>query len=134
MQKKQFTDIVDIAHFVCGKMNMELSYPHHIAWNELEKIYHSLQGLLMVLSLICENYMFCEKALIFITNAEPFLVKIAISLEVFYLNLMTRLANVLHRVVEQNRENCETVNKIISCVNKIFLKTPMRVKDSTFSV
>lgn len=38
------------------------------------------------------------------------------------------MAHTHYRVAERIRQNCEPVNKIISCVKKIFLKAPLREK------
>lgn len=77
-----------------------------------------------------DNDTFCERVVIFINDVTPYTVKALISLKVFYSNLISviYLAHVIPQVAEQIAENYKPVNKIIFCVNKTFLKTPMRVK------
>lgn len=114
-------------------MSIGLSYPHLIACKELEKVDYSNVARFINDSLHNfwpHNDTSCEKVLVFISVGTPYMTKASASLKVLYPNLIhvICLAHTLHRVDEQIRENYEPVNKIVSCLKKIFFKTPMLVK------
>lgn len=89
-------------------MNLKPSPPHLIACKQLEKANHSTIAKFINDSLHNmwpDNDTFCEKVLVFISNAAPYMVKSALSLKVFYFKLMyvtyfLFLRQVFHRVTK----------------------------------
>ncbi|KAE9534788.1 hypothetical protein AGLY_008080 [Aphis glycines] len=70
-----------------------------------------------------------DDVLLFITDAAPYMVKAARSLDIFYTNMihLTCLAHGLHRIAEEIRKHFPKVDNLISNGKKIFLKALSRV-------
>lgn len=68
--------------------------------------------------------------LLFLTDAAPYMVKAGKAIKAFYPKLVhvTCLAHALHRVSEQVRKCFPDVDKLVSNVKKVFLKSPSRVR------
>lgn len=114
-------------------MSIEPYHLHLIAYRELEEVENSVIAKLIndcLRNLRPDNDTFCEKFLVFLIDAAPYMVNAEKSLTVCYPNFfhVTYLTHALHRVAEQIGKNSELVNKIIPYVKNIFLKVPMQVK------
>lgn len=72
-----------------------------------------------------------ENALLFVTDAAPYMVKAGKALNAFFPKMirLTCLANAFHRIGETIRSKCTKVDELISSVKKIFLKAPNRVEN-----
>lgn len=70
-----------------------------------------------------------DDVLLFITDAAPYMVKAARSLDIFYTNMihLTCLAHGLHRIAEEIRKHFPKVDNLISNGKKFFLKASSRV-------
>ncbi|CAI6344410.1 unnamed protein product [Macrosiphum euphorbiae] len=65
-----------------------------------------------------------------LSDAAPYMVKTGQSLAVFYPNLIhvTCVAHMFNRIAERVREMYPDVNKLISNIKKVFLKSPYHVQ------
>ncbi|KAF0764255.1 DUF659 domain-containing protein [Aphis craccivora] len=71
-----------------------------------------------------------EKVLLMLSDAAPYMVKTGQSLAVFYPNLIhvTCVAHMFNRIAERVRDMYPDVNKLISNIKKVFLKSPYHVQ------
>lgn len=70
-----------------------------------------------------------DHVLLFVTDAAPYMVKAAKGLQMLYSKMLhvTCLAHGLHRVAEQIRAKYADVDRLVSQMKKVFLKSPSRV-------
>lgn len=73
-----------------------------------------------------------DHVLLFVTDAAPYMVKAAKGLQMLYTKMVhvTCLAHGLHRVAEHIRSQFCDLDRLVSRIKKVFLKSPSRV--STF--
>jgi len=71
-----------------------------------------------------------DNVLIFVSDAAPYMVKAGRAICTLYSKMVhvTCVAHAIHRVAEEIRTNFQDVDKLISCVKKIFLKSPYRTQ------
>jgi len=71
-----------------------------------------------------------EKVLLMLSDAAPYMTKAGDTLKIFYPNLIhvTCLAHMFNRVAEKTREMFPNVNKLVSNIKKVFLKSPYHVQ------
>ncbi|KAE9538630.1 hypothetical protein AGLY_005729 [Aphis glycines] len=71
-----------------------------------------------------------DDVILFVTDAAPYMVKAAKSIQAFYSKMVhiTCLAHGLHRVCEKIRAEFPKVDKLILNMKKVFLKAPARVE------
>lgn len=71
-----------------------------------------------------------DNVILFITDAAPYMVKAAKSIQAFYSKMIhvTCLAHGLHRVCEKIRIEFPKVDELISNMKKVFLKAPARIE------
>lgn len=70
-----------------------------------------------------------DNVLIFVSDAAPYMIKAEKAICTLYSKMVyvTCVASAIHRVAEEIRSNFQNINnKLISCVKKIFLKSPYR--------
>lgn len=119
-----------IANLIVGKLDPESpSKPHLIYTKELsrtnqETVAHFVNNGLKILN-PDES-----KVLLAVTDAASYMAPAMRTLKVFFPSLVhvTCLAHGLNRVAEQIRIEYPEVNKLISCVKKVFVKAPLRVQ------
>lgn len=72
----------------------------------------------------------CEKILLMLSDAAPYMIKAAQNLKIFYSNIIhtTCLAHGFNRVAEDIRNQFPLINDLISNVKKVFLKAPLRIQ------
>lgn len=65
-----------------------------------------------------------ERILLLVTDAAPYMINAGKILKLFYDNMVhiTYIVHGLHRIAEEVRLHFPLVNKLVSCVNKIFVK------------
>ncbi|XP_033245103.1 uncharacterized protein LOC117187204 [Drosophila miranda] len=70
------------------------------------------------------------KVLLLLTDTAAYMIKAGKNLKVFYPNLIhiTCLAHGLNLIAEKVRTSFHVANSFISCVKKIFIKAPLRVR------
>lgn len=71
-----------------------------------------------------------DNVLLFLSDAAPYIVKAGFGLKVLYSKLVhvTCLAHGLHRVAETIRSHYKDVDLLVSCVKKVFVKSPIRIQ------
>ncbi|KAL4148242.1 hypothetical protein QTP88_002523 [Uroleucon formosanum] len=71
-----------------------------------------------------------DNVLIFVSDAASYMLKAGRAICALYSKMVhvTCVAHAIHRVAEEIRSNFQDVNKLISCVKKIFLKSPYRTQ------
>lgn len=71
-----------------------------------------------------------ERILLLVTDAAPYMIKVGKKLKLFYDNMVhiTYIVHGLHRIAEEVRLHFPLVNKLVSCVKKVFVKTPFRIE------
>lgn len=81
------------------------------------------------LFLLWPNGLRRDDIFLFITNAAPYMVKAARSLNAFFTNMihLTCIAHGLHHIAEKIRKHFQKVNHLISNGKTIFLKASSRV-------
>ncbi|KAE9522223.1 hypothetical protein AGLY_017381 [Aphis glycines] len=103
-----------------------------IASEVLEKANHTTISKLFdrTLFTLWPNGINHDDVILFVTDAAPYMVKAAKSIQVFYSKMIhiTCLAHGLHRVCEKNRAEFPKVDELILNMKKVFLKAPARVE------
>lgn len=133
-----------------GKLSLEYHKPHVVACKVLEKTnnstvarfvhdslskypiinlfvntYYAAYSNCKIFTVYTTDFLWpdgskCEKLLLLVTDAAPYMVKAGKNLQVFYPRMLhlTCLAHALHRVAEEVRSAYPTVNAIISATKK----------------
>uniref|UniRef100_A0A2S2PYT5 Uncharacterized protein n=1 Tax=Sipha flava TaxID=143950 RepID=A0A2S2PYT5_9HEMI len=121
-----------VGNVIVGKLSETFSKPFLLNCAQLEKC--SLKTIVKLfndsMSLLWPKGVKHENVLLFLTDAASYMVKFAVTINVFYTKMihLICLAHGLHRIGETIRAKFSKVDKLIAEVKKIFLKAPSRVE------
>lgn len=121
-----------IANFIVGKMSDTSDKESFlICCKELEQTNFSTIARFVNTSILSlwPSGQNAEKVLLLVTDAAPYMMKAAQHLKVFYPNMnhLTCMVHGIHRVAEKLRDTFPLVDKFISLMKKVFLKSPSRI-------
>lgn len=127
------TDVTgrSIANFIIGKLSdVSGEESFLLCSKELEKTNFSTIARFVNASILTlwPSGLNADKVLLFITDAAPYMMKAAQHLKIFYPNMnhLTCVVHGIHRVAEKIRDTFPMVDKFISLLKKVFLKSPTR--------
>jgi len=121
-----------VANIIVGKLTDDYNTSHLLASKVLEKCNNSTIARFVneSLHILWPNGIKEERVLIMYSDAAPYMLKAARALQIFYPSLLhfTCMAHGFHRIAEHIRSMSAEVDRIISTVKKVFLKSPLRVE------
>ena len=121
-----------IANLIVGKLCNEMTKPHLLSSQVLEKTNHATISRFVNsnLKLLWPKESHDERVLLFLTDAAAYMLKAGRNLKIFYPNLihLTCLVHGFNRIAETIRLHFPLVNTLISSVKKIFSKAPLRIE------
>ncbi|XP_018497018.1 uncharacterized protein LOC100897508 [Galendromus occidentalis] len=110
----------------------EASVPMLLGTEIVERTNHATvaQPLTNALNLLWPQGIKHERVLLFISDAAPYMIKAGTGLKVLFPKLVhvTCLAHAVHRVCEEIRVSCPSVDALIANVKKVFAKAPSRIR------
>jgi hypothetical protein len=122
-----------VANVVIGTLFADHPGDIYLLYSEvLDRVNHTTVASIFdnTMKLLWEGEVKRDNILLFVTDTAPYMVKAANDLHVLHPRVvhLTCLAQALHRVAEEIRENYPDVDNLISNMKKMFIKAPLRVQ------